>query len=567
MQIAHNPETGEYLGLIDGQWQPVKVARNESTGEMLYQDASGGWKPAGRSQTAPGRSPEDPSELGWGEALWEGVKNIPASAGRLAGNLADAVLNPVDTAEAIWKTGAGAATKAARLVNPDIPRQDEERYAEAVGQYAADRYGSPEGIKRTIAYDLAGLLSDAATVFTGGAGLAKGAAALGKGARAVGAAVSPAISAEAGPLVRAMEVTGRGLSSAARATDPLGLTLRAPSAVSDAAGFVRGKLGWEPLMTGGPYEALARKMYEQSLGLNAGFSNNSKARFSPAERAALVTAGLDEGLPVTPGGYGKAQDKISGLNDRIDRAIAEADAAGIKVDPYKVAEDALNSDTRKLIAAQSTPVDDLNAFDKAVTEYYDTHGADNSTIAGMQETKKATYQKHDRRYNNNTSPMAPGHIEADMELARQQRLEIGRAVDEAHKQGLLTDKEWTSIHDINAREGNLLALRDAMERALQSSAKKPLISALLSGVMGTATGDLSTGIAIGGAMQAMKSPWFRSQAALKLHNMGEIGLPSRAWTPAMAAQYAASNNRALQKWYEKNYPNRGLLDLIAADRK
>lgn len=565
MQIAHNPETGEYLGLIDGQWQPVKVARNESTGEMLYQDASGGWKPAGRSQTAPGRSPEDPSELGWGEALWQGVKNIPSSAASLAGNLADAVMHPMDTAEAIWKTGAGAATKAARLVNPDLPRQDEERYAEAVGQYVADRYGGLDNIKQTWATDPVGLFSDASTVFTGGAGLAKGAAALGKGARAVGAAVSPAISAEAGPLVRAMEVTGRGLSSAARATDPLGLTLRAPSAVSDAAGFVRGKLGWEPLYTGGPYEAMARKMYRTALGLNTGFSNNSKARFSPAQVEAIVDTGLSERLPVTNGGYARAQEKIGDLNARVDRAIAEADAAGIPVDPYRVAMDTMTSDARWALQNQSTPKKDVNAFTRSVNEYLDSHGVDNASIAGMQETKKATYKANENRYKNNASARANGAVEADMELARQQRLEIGRAVDEAHKQGVISDKDFKSIHDLNRKEGSLIDLRDAFERALLKSGNRGAMDYLTGGVMAAATGDLGTGLAMGAGKQLLTSPWMRSQAALTLHNMGELGLPSTAWTPAMAAQYAASNNRALQKWYEKNYPNRGLLDLIGAE--
>lgn len=522
------------------------------------------------SRTAPGVKPEDPNELGWGEALWEGVKNIPASAGRLAGNLADAVMNPVDTAEAIWKTGAGAATKAARLVNPDLPRQDEERYAEAVGQYVADRYGSPEGWKRTIAYDPVGLFSDASTVFTGGAGLAKGAAALGKGARAVGAAVSPAISAEAGPLVRAMEVTGRGLSSAARATDPLGLTLRAPSAVSDAAGFVRGKLGWEPLYTGGPYEAMARKMYRTALGLNTGFSNNSKARFSPEQVQAIVDTGLSEGLPITNGGHARAMEKIGDLNTRIDNAIAEAEAAGIKVDPYKVAEDALNSDARRWLAAASTPIDDLNAFDNAVNEYRTVHGRDNSTISGMQETKKATYRAHENRYRNNASSRSNGAVEADMELARQQRLEIGRAVDEAHKQGAISDKDWTSLHDLNRKEGNLMDVRDAFERALLKSGNKSGVDWFTGAMAAMMSGDPSTGIAVGAGKQLLTSPWFRSQAALKLHNMGELGLPSTAWTPAMAAQYAAARDRAVQDWYRQwyndNSPTRGLIDLIAADK-
>ena len=43
MKIAHNPTTGEYLGLQDGQWKPLKIAQNEA-GDRLYLGESG-WEP------------------------------------------------------------------------------------------------------------------------------------------------------------------------------------------------------------------------------------------------------------------------------------------------------------------------------------------------------------------------------------------------------------------------------------------------------------------------------------------------------------------------------------------
>ncbi len=49
MKLAHNPETGEYLGLIDGQWRPVKVARNDA-GDLMALGADG-WEPSGRVST------------------------------------------------------------------------------------------------------------------------------------------------------------------------------------------------------------------------------------------------------------------------------------------------------------------------------------------------------------------------------------------------------------------------------------------------------------------------------------------------------------------------------------
>lgn len=51
MRIAHNPKTGEYLGLQGGEWKPLRIAENKA-GERLYLDVDG-WKPlnAGKAET------------------------------------------------------------------------------------------------------------------------------------------------------------------------------------------------------------------------------------------------------------------------------------------------------------------------------------------------------------------------------------------------------------------------------------------------------------------------------------------------------------------------------------
>ena len=490
--------------------------------------------------TAPGVKAQDPNDPSWLDVPGLALKNAPASAWRLAQNLGEAVMHPYDTLKAAASVPIGLGHKVVRAFTGDENARPEEAAADALIQYGKDRISNP---KQTIAYDLVGALADVSTLFTGGAGGAKALATVGKVARL------PA------NVVRALEATNAGLGAAARATDPLGVVMRTPGAAADAVNAASRRIGWEPPIQGSVYDAAARRLYEGALGLNTGFTNNGKARFSPAERRAIVDTGLEEGLPITPGGFNRTRDRINGLNERVDRAIAEADAAGVKVDPERVAREALWSDARDTLQAKPTPERDTRIFDNSVAEYLDAHGpfsptADNTTIAGMQKTKKAAYKANEQRYKNNAAPVANGRVEADMELARQQRLEIGRAIDEAREQGLLSDKEFASLHDLNAKEGNLIELRDAMERSLQSAAKKPLIPALLSGALGAASGDLSTGIALGGAWQGMKSPWFRSQAALRLHNLGQTGLPSNLHTPAWALQHYMASQPAIQKWYQ-----------------
>ena len=533
-------EIADYLGKDKSFGVDVESLRKNG---MSDEDIIGGYVRSNSQpqDTAPGVKAEDPGELSWLDVPGQALKNAPASAWRLAQNLGEAIMHPVDTARAVGDVVVGLKRKGQRYFDPALPVEPEEAAADALIQYGKDRYGSEEGLKRTLAYDLVGALADGSTLLTGGAGAAKGLGTVAKVARLPE------------PVVAALGRMNAGLGAAARATDPLGVAMRTPQAVEAAAGKARSALGFEPLYEGGMYDAAARKLYRTALGLNTGFSNNGKARFSPAEVQAIVDTGLSEGLPVTRSGYGRTQDKISGLNARIDRAIGEADAAGVTVDPYRVAEDALNSEARQMLAAQSTPVDDLRAFDNAVGEYMDVHGVDNATVGGMQATKKATYRKHDRRYNNNASPMANGAIEGDMELARQQRLEIGRAVDEAHKQGLITDKDWTSIHDLNRKEGSLIDLRDAMERALLKSGNRGMADWFLGSVVGATTGNLGAGAAMATGKQLLTSPWFRSQAALKLHSLGQTGLPSNLHTPVWAAQHFAVSMPQIEDWYRQAY--------------
>jgi len=540
MQIAHNPDTGEYLGFMDGEWKPVKVARNETTGEMLYQNADGGWEAAGGGK-APGVKQEDPGDPSWLDVPGLALKNAPASAWRLAQNMGEAIMHPLDTARAVGDVVVGLKRKGQRMFDPDLPVEPQEQAVDALAQYAKDRYGSASGIKNTAAYDPVGMFADASTFLTGGAGATKALATAGKVARL------PA------NVVRALETANAGLGAAARATDPLAVAMRAPGAAAGAGNAIARKIGFEPPIQGSVADAAARKLYEQALNLSVGFSENGKARYSPQQIRAMVDTGLEEQIPLTARGYRQAQDKISGLNDRIERAISEAEAGGIQTSPTRVGVDALEGQARQRIADSSTPERDLRAFDNAVEEYLRAHELDNSTISGMQRTKQATYEANQSRFRNNATPIANGRVEANMELARQQRLEIGRAVDQAHQQGLLSDKEWTNIHDINAREGNLIELRDAMERTLEKAGKKPLVNALLAGVMGTATGDLGTGVALGAAWQLAKSPWFRSQAALKLHNIAKTGLPSTMHTPAWASQYFATSMPQIEDWYRQQY--------------
>jgi hypothetical protein len=256
---------------------------------------------------------------------------------------------------------------------------------------------------------------------------------------------------------------------------------------------------------------------------------------------------------------------VRGLNKQIDEAIDAADAAGVKVDPMQIAIGALESDARADILKSATPKRDLRAFDKAVDEYLDFHGADN-TVRGAQESKKATYRQNEARYRNNAAPVASGRVEAQMELARQQRNAINEAVEKARAQGQIGDAQGGMIHDLNRREGNLIELRDAIERAALKGGNKSPVNPLVGAITALATGDWLSGLGAGVVVPWLLSPGMKSRYAFALDNLSRYGTPHHLQRPALATLNATGSQPDIQKWYRQRY-GKSLLDMLAEEDK
>ncbi len=188
-------------------------------------DPWAGFKPLGAAPS--------PQALTWSEVPGQALENLPQSAGAFAGGIADAVLHPVRTAQTLADLGAGALRSGAQKVLPEavidaldatgspetIQRIDQT--ASAVGRHLADRYGSAEGIKNSLAHDPVGVVADAAAVLTGGGGLAARAPGLvgraGQAAQTAGSVLDPI--ANAG---RAVALGGRGAAEVLGVTTGVG---------------------------------------------------------------------------------------------------------------------------------------------------------------------------------------------------------------------------------------------------------------------------------------------------------------------------------------------------------
>lgn len=112
------------------------------------------------------------------EVPGEAISNIPASAKRFAGGLYEAVTSPIQTLKGAADVAAGALQnvlpeKVVTFINqfdanPEASKRAVEM-ANAAGGMLKDRYGSYEGIKRTLAEDPVGAAADLSTLLTGGA--------------------------------------------------------------------------------------------------------------------------------------------------------------------------------------------------------------------------------------------------------------------------------------------------------------------------------------------------------------------------------------------------------------
>lgn len=144
-------------------------------------------------------------DLGVGDMAMKAVGNIPSSAAKFAKDMVYPVTNPLDTLGAFRDLALGLAS----YVLPGVELES-EKSVDALAKFFADRYGSVEDLKRTIAEDPVGVLGDASTILTLGS---------------VGAARVPGKIGQLAPV----------LDKAAAAIDPVRLATKVPADVAGKA--------------------------------------------------------------------------------------------------------------------------------------------------------------------------------------------------------------------------------------------------------------------------------------------------------------------------------------------
>lgn len=277
-----------------------------------------------RESAAPTKkAPPERSLLG---AAVEAIPNIPSSAAEFATGLYTAVTNPVETAGSLLDIAAGGLKTGAQKALPkkvynfinDLDRDPKSaeramRAAQQFGGQMADRYGTYNAIKNTLATDPVGFAADMSSLLSGGAGLAKRAGKTGTAAtldkmaqrtnpvnalRPVGRAVAKAAGRAPVKVANAMAPKSAAYMEAAEGRAPeLIAQLRAPSEIVQGSKLTAAQqaspLGLTKFSAMGA--ASAKALPSENL---ARAGENEAARLSslrtvggtPADRTAAVTA-------------------------------------------------------------------------------------------------------------------------------------------------------------------------------------------------------------------------------------------------------------------------------------
>jgi hypothetical protein len=198
---------------------------------------------------------------GIGDTLKRAGQNFLPSAQRFGSDIVSMVSDPVGTLQNVGNLAAGVAEKF-------VPgEQQHEKYANAVGSFFADRYGGMDNLKRTMANDPVGFLSDLSVVMSGGAGLA------GK--------------------LPMLERAGRAASVAARAIDPINATLKAGKTAGRGVGnAVAAATGVTTGAGGQAIKTAAKAGYEGGQAASE-FAANMRGAVPLDDVVAKAKAGVD----------------------------------------------------------------------------------------------------------------------------------------------------------------------------------------------------------------------------------------------------------------------------------
>jgi hypothetical protein len=387
------------------------------------------------------------AEMGAANIAGQAIRNVPSSAGRLVGDIVQAISSPVQTAKTILDVGAGALQNVLpeRLVQAIGEDRPSRELAGQVGQFYKGRYGSEEGIKKAIATDPVGVMADLSTILAGGAAAAP---------RAVAAPIKAA-SRAVDPLTIAAKGAEKAVSATGKVTAPvLGMTTGAGSeAISQAyragaEGGQRARLFTENMRgqtdITDVLDAARANLDQMNRAKQAEYRSNMAA--IKTDKTVLDFAGIDKSLQDS---FNKVSFKGQIKNESAANKLAQAQQ---KVDDWK-----------NLDPAQFHTPEGLDALKQQIGDILET-------IPFEQKTARSAVGDVYNSIKAEITKQAPAYAKTMKSYtdASEQIKEIERALSVGKKASADTAlRKLQSImrNNVNTNYGERLALAQQLEQA------------------------------------------------------------------------------------------------------
>ena len=350
------------------------TAPDNATEDQVLAYAQQNYQPAQETMATHdvGAVPKQPGK--WSEL----PGNIPESAVRLAVNMAQPIIHPIQTGKGLGNLALGLAQKI-------IPgKQENEKYADALAHAISERYGSFPAVRETLITDPVGSLADVAGVVGGGAGLL----------RAGGTAAMKSLPRAAAVASKIGTVGGR----VARTIDPTVLIAKAPGAI------LRGAV--EPIVS--------NVVGTVTGGGASGLRELARAGREGGEAAQVARGNLRGTAPIEEI-VGEAKAAVSAMRGErsanYTRQMAEIgkDLKPIKFDPIrKAVDDTKNIGVFKGKRIDKSTADVWDKIDEVVSDWEKSDPGEYHTPAGIDALKQAIGDIRD-----SSSPGTPSRVVAD----------------------------------------------------------------------------------------------------------------------------------------------------------
>ncbi len=267
----------------------------------------------------------------------------------------------------------------------------------------------------------------------------------------------------------------------------------------------------------GKFIPSANKMYRSALKPPLGGQMGRKA-------GNIVETGLEEGIPTSEAGHAEAGNRIDQINQQIENGIAARKQAGLTVDVQNVVKRL--DDLKQRAQYMDDPQGYLDSIQSIEDKFVKGHSTIdpqtgaiiNSTVPIDKAQKMKQVIGTDIR--KSYGEMKSYEIEAKKNLVRGLKEEI--------------ESVFPEVKALNAREGKLIDLEEALRRFVNREGNHQLISPftiMLAGIAGT--GGVAAGHPVEGAAagafaaltrMAMENPEIKSRIAIAARRAAQSGI-------------------------------------------